>query len=94
MAMPSLVRIRIRSDSKFGDHAKHVEQEPSDRVVGVVDCSAQVEFDVLGGEFVDDVPGIGQGASQAIELGDHQRVAGSACRERLPQTRSLAVSTR
>jgi len=32
--MPSRVRILIRSE--FGDHGKHVEQQPPDRVVRVV----------------------------------------------------------
>ena len=37
---------------ELGNHGEDIEQEPSDGVVGVVDRSADAEFHVLGGEFV------------------------------------------
>ncbi len=40
---------------KFSDHCEHVEQQSSNRVEWVVDRASDAEFDVLGGELVDDV---------------------------------------
>jgi len=37
---------------------------------------SEVELDLAGGELVGDGPGVGQGASEAAELGDDQGVAG------------------
>jgi hypothetical protein len=47
------VRILIKSDSNSGDHREDVEEEPADRVVGVVDGSAEVERDLTRRELVD-----------------------------------------
>lgn len=43
------------------------------------------------GEFADDVAGVGQRSRAAVELGDHERVAGAASGERLAEPGPLAV---
>jgi len=77
---------------EFGDHGQDVEQQPSDRVVRVVDRSADVEFHLGGGEFLDDVPGVGQGSGQPIEFGDDQGVPGAAGGECLAEAGSVSVA--
>jgi hypothetical protein len=49
---------------------------------------------VAAGGVVDDVAGVGQRARQPIELGHHERVPGTARRERLAQAGPVAVSSR
>ena len=44
-AQPDQVGLELR------DHRQHVEQQPTDRVVGVVDRGAETQTDVPGGEF-------------------------------------------
>jgi hypothetical protein len=46
-----------------------------------VDRPADVEFHVGGGEFFDDVAGVGQRSGQAVKLGDCQGLTGmlAAC---------------
>jgi len=66
---------------ELSHHRKHVEQQSTDRVGGVVDRPTKREADLPRGEFVGDPSGVGQGPGQAVELGDHQRVPGSAGRE-------------
>jgi hypothetical protein len=82
--IPSRVRILIRSDSNFGDHGQHVEQQPTDRVVRVVDGPTDVEHHAGGGEFFHDVAGVGKGAGQPVEFGDNESVAGAARCQRFP----------
>jgi hypothetical protein len=53
--------------------------------------AADVELDSGGSEFLDDVAGIGQGAGQPVELGDHQGVAGTARGQRLAQSGTSPV---
>ena len=45
-AQPDQVGLELR------DHGQHVEQQPADRVVRVVDRGAETETDLPGGEFV------------------------------------------
>ena len=63
---------------EFGDHGQDVEQQPADGVGGVVDGSADAELHVAFGEVFDDVPRVGQGAGEPVELGDDEGVAGPA----------------
>ena len=67
--------------------------QPADRVGGVVDGSAQAQLDVALGEVLDDVPGVGQGSGQAVELGDHQGVPGAARGQGLLQSGAFAVAS-
>jgi len=53
--------------------------------------AAEVELDLALCELVGDRAGVGQRARQAVELGDDERVARVACRERLVQAGALAV---
>lgn len=76
---------------EFGNHGQDIEQQPADGVGGVVDGSAQAQLDVPLGEVLDDVPGIGQGTSEPVELGDHQGVPGPARGQGLCQSGTLAV---
>ena len=69
---------------ELGDHGQHVEQQSPDRIGRAVHRAAEVEADVAAGEVVDDVARVGQRAREAVELGDHERVAGAAGGERLP----------
>ncbi len=84
-AQPDQVGLELRH------HGQHVEQQPLHRVGGVVDRPAQTQADLPRGELVDDRSGVGQGSGQAIELGHHQGVPGSARGQRFTETRSLAV---
>src|SRR5450759_2502744 len=76
---------------KFGDHGQHVEQQPPDRVVRVVQRSADVEFHFGGGELFDNVAGGGKGAGQAVELGVLEGVTGAAGGEGFAQSGSVPV---
>lgn len=76
---------------EFGDHGQDVEEEFADGVGGVVDGSAEAELDVAFGEIFDDVAGVGQGAGETVEFGDHEGVAGAACGEGLLESRAFAV---
>ena len=79
--MPSRVRSRIRSDSNSATMAKKVKQQPTYRVGRVVDRPAQAQTDWPGSELIGDRSGVGQRSGQAVELGHHQGVSGSAGRE-------------
>ena len=76
---------------ELGDHGQGREQEPPDRIGGVVQRAADVQPHSAAGELVDDVAGVGHGAGEPIELGDYQRVAAAAGSEGLAQAGSIAV---
>ena len=84
---PNQIRLEL------GNHGQYVEKKSSDRVVRIMDGSADAEFHILGGEFVDDVFRISKGACQPVEFGDDQRVTRAAGGECLAQTRSRTVRT-
>lgn len=67
-AHPDQVGLELR------DHGQHVEQQPAYRIAGVVHRAADVELDTAAGEVFDDVAGVGQRASQPVELGDDEGV--------------------
>jgi hypothetical protein len=76
------------------DDREHVEQQPANGVIGIVQRAGDLQAHLSAGEFVDDVPRIGQRAGEAVELGDHERVAGAAGGERLAEPGTLAVASR
>jgi hypothetical protein len=76
---------------ELGHHGEHIEQEAAHGIGRVVNGSAQTELDLAPGEVVEDLPGVRQGASHAVQLGDHQGVAGPAGGQRLPKARTIAV---
>ena len=45
---------------EFGDHGQHIEEEASDRVVRIMDRSADTQLDVFGCQLVNDVFGISE----------------------------------
>ena len=65
-AQPDQVGLELR------DHGQHVEQQPADRVIGVVDRGTETETDLPGDEFGGDRPRVGQRPGEAVELGHHQ----------------------
>ena len=52
---------------------------------------AQAELDLATGELLDDGPGVGERAGQAVELGDDEGVARPAGSQRLTKTGPLPV---
>ena len=63
-------------------------------VIGIVQRAGDLQADLSAGEFVDDVAGVGQRSREAVELGDHERVAGAAGGERLAEPGPLTVGSR
>ena len=61
-AQPDQVGLELR------DHGQHVEQQPADRVVRVIDRGAQAEADLAGGEFVGDRPRVGQRCCASLKM--------------------------
>lgn len=49
---------------KLGHHAEHVEQQPADGIVGVVDAASETERHSLDGELVGGVPRVRERARQ------------------------------
>jgi hypothetical protein len=47
----------------------------------------------LAGQLIGNIPGIGKGTRQTVQLGHHQSIAGSACRHRFTEPRAQAVSS-
>jgi len=69
----------------------HSEQEPADRICGVVDRAADVKPDATVGELVDDVAGVWHRAGEAVEFGDDQGVAFAAGGEGCSKSGAFAV---
>jgi hypothetical protein len=63
---------------ELSNHREDIEQQPADRIGGVIDRPAQAQADLAGGELVGDRSGVGQGPGQSVELGHHEGVAGAA----------------
>jgi hypothetical protein len=78
---------------ELSDHGEHVEQQSAHWVVGIVDGSSDAELHVFGGELVNDVFRIPERAREAVEFGNNQRVAGSACGEGFSTTRHGPVGS-
>jgi hypothetical protein len=76
---------------ELGDHRQDGEQQPADRVGGIVDGPAEVQADAAGRQLVDDVSGIRDGAGEPVEFGDHEGVARPAGGEGLAQAGALSV---
>lgn len=91
MAMPSRVRGADQVSLELGDHREHVEQQPANRVVGVVDGASDLQPDAVGGELVDDVARVADRAGEAIELGHHERVPGPGRGQGLAEPGPVAV---
>jgi hypothetical protein len=70
---------------EFGDHREDIEQQPPDWVVRVIERPADVQLHPGAGEFAGDVAGVGEGAGEPVEFGDHEGVPGPAGGQRLAQ---------
>lgn len=79
---------------KLGHHAEHVEQQPADGIVGVVDAASEIERHSLDGELVGGVPRVRERARQPVELGHHQGVAVPGRGQRFAQPGPGAVRSR
>ncbi len=71
--------------------SQHVEQQPADRIVGVVHRGAEAELDLPDGQLVGNSPRVGQRTGQPVEFGDHQGVSFPAGGHRFPQSRPFPV---
>ena len=80
---------RLRQRPARGNHG-HGEQQPADGVCGVVDKTALLQPYAAGGQGLDDVAGLGQGAREPVELDAHKNVAAATGRQRLAQARADA----
>jgi hypothetical protein len=76
---------------ELSDHSQDVEQQPPDRVGGVVHRPAQVQMDMSLGELVGDGSGIGQRPRKPVEFSDHQRVSFAAGGQGFAQTWSFPL---
>jgi len=76
---------------ELSDHSQDVEQQPPDRVGGVVYRPAQVQTDMSLGELVGDGSGIGQRPRKPVEFSDHQRVSFAAGGQGFAQTWSFPL---
>lgn len=78
---------------ELGDHRRHVEQQSSNGVRGVISSSTQAEGDAFRRQFVRDLTGVAQRSGEPVELGD-ERVARAHCRERLSEPGLSTVGSR
>ena len=76
---------------ELGHHREDVEQQPADRIVGVVNGTADVELDVLRGQLVDDVLRVSKASCEPVELRDDKCVPVATRRERFTETRARPV---
>jgi hypothetical protein len=76
---------------ELSHHGKDIEEQPSDRIVGVVDGPAQVEAHLSDRQLVGNCPRIGKGTGQSIELRDDKGVALTTRGQGLTQTRPFTI---
>ncbi len=55
---------------EFGDHGQDIEEQPADRVGGIVYGSTNAQLHFPSGEIFNDVRGIPEGPSEPVELGN------------------------
>ena len=77
MAMPSRVRMRMRSASKLGEGCEDIEEHLSHGIARVVEGPAQSQFHAAFPKLVGDGAGIRDGPGQPVEFGHGQGVAGA-----------------
>lgn len=75
---PHLDQVRL----EFGDHREDVEQEPPDRIGGIVDRPADGELHAGLGEVFDDVARVGHRMTVAVELPSPGIISGGSCENR------------
>jgi hypothetical protein len=79
---------------KLGHHGKDIEEQPSDRIVGVVDGAAKVEANLSDSQLFGYCPRIGEGTGQSIELRDNQGVTLTTRGQGLTQTGPFTIGAR
>ena len=89
--MPSRVRARARSASNSAITSRVVNNSRPIGAVGSCTELTDVETHAAGGEFVNDVACVGNGAGEAVELCHDEGVAAAAGGERLAQSGSVSV---
>lgn len=57
-------------------------------------ASTGTKHNPLSRQLIDDVPGIGKGTRQPVELGHHERIAGSAGRHCFTETWAHSIRSR
>jgi hypothetical protein len=62
---------------EFGEHAEHIEERLAGGGAGVDGLLRRLQRDTAGLELVHDVLKVLQRARQAVDAGDHERVAGA-----------------
>jgi len=82
------------NEVSLSDHSQDVEQQPPDRVGGVVYRPTQVQTDLTLGELVSDGSSIGQRPRKPVEFRDHQRVTFAASGQGFAQTWSFPIRPR
>jgi hypothetical protein len=89
--LPSRVRARVRPASNSATMASTLNSSRPTGSVG--SCSEPPRFSLTWrrGEVVDDVARVRQRAREPVELGDDERVAGAAGRERFAQSGAVPV---
>ena len=70
---------------ELGDDGEDLQEHPGHRVVPVVNRAAEGEPDATVGELGEDGQGVGDGAGEAVELGDGEGVAVAGCGQGLVQ---------
>ena len=78
---------------EFGEHAEHVEERLAGRGAGVDRLLGRLQRDTAGLQLVHDVLEVLQRTRQAVDAGDHERVAGAQEIEQQLQF-GAAVATR
>ena len=63
---------------EFNDHREHIEEEPADRIGGVMNGTTDTELHFTLGEIVNDVFRVAKRPCQPVELGHDEGIAGSA----------------
>jgi len=86
-SQPDEIRLELR------DHGQDVEEQPLDRIVGVVDGATQIEADLSDREFVSDGPCVGKGAGQSIEFRHHKSVALATSGQGLAKARTFTIGS-
>ena len=75
MAMPSRVRMRMRSASKLGEGGEDIEEQLSHGIARVVEGPAEGQFHVSFPKPIGDGARIWDGPGQPVEFRHDQRVA-------------------
>ena len=74
---------------ELGDRGEHVEEQPATRGGGVDALGQRAQPDVTGLQLIGEGLEVAHRASEPVQLGDHQGVAGAQVTQRFVQRRAL-----